>query len=60
MYRYWFSIHCFWRLCKICGGWLYFDACVLYNPVFDSYWKKKSLYPLCLPGCSDFFRCFEL
>lgn len=31
MYRYWFSIHCFWRLCKICGGWLYFDACVLYN-----------------------------
>ena len=32
----------------------------LYNPVFDSYWKKKSLYPLCLLGYSDFCRCFEL
>ena len=25
-----------------------------YTPVFDSYWKKKSLYPLCLLGYSDF------
>ena len=32
----------------------------LYNPVFDSCWKKKSLYPLCLLGYSDFYRCFEL
>ena len=32
----------------------------VYNPVFDSYWKKKSLYPLCLLGYSDFCRCFEL
>ena len=31
-----------------------------YNPVFDSCWKKKSLYPLYLLGCSDFYRCFEL
>ena len=31
-----------------------------YNPVFDSCWKKKSLYPLYLLGCRDFYRCFEL
>ena len=31
-----------------------------YTPVFDSCWKKKSLYPLYLLGCSDFYRCFEL
>ena len=29
-------------------------------PVFDSCWKKKSLYPLYLLGCRDFYRCFEL
>ena len=32
----------------------------LYNPVFDSCWKKKSLSPLYLLGCRDFYRCFEL
>ena len=32
----------------------------MYNPVFDSCWKKKSLYPLYLLGCRDFYRCFEL
>ena len=31
-----------------------------YTPVFDSCWKKKSLYPLCLLGYSDFCHCFEL
>ena len=31
-----------------------------YIPVFDSCWKKKSLYPLYLLGYSDFYRCFEL
>ena len=31
-----------------------------YNRVFDSCWKKKSLYPLCLLGYSDFCRRFEL
>ena len=31
-----------------------------YNPVFDSCWKKKSLYPLYLLGYSDFCRCFGL
>ena len=31
-----------------------------YNPVFDSCWRKKSLYPLCLLGYSGFYRCFEL
>ena len=30
---------------------------MLYNPIFDSWRTKKSLYPLCLLGCSDFFRC---
>ena len=33
---------------------------ICYNPVFDSCWKKKSLYPLYLLGCRDFYRCFEL
>ena len=49
------------------AGFSFFRAVVLedknsenYNPVFDSYWKKKSLYPLCLLGYSDFCRCFEL
>ena len=31
-----------------------------YNPVFDSCWKQKSLYPLYLLGYSDFYCCFEL
>ena len=31
-----------------------------YNPVFDSCWKEKSLYPLYLLGYSDFCRCFGL
>ena len=31
-----------------------------YTLVFDSCWKKKSLYPLYLLGCRDFYRCFEL
>ena len=30
------------------------------TPVFDSCWKKKSLYPLYLLGYSDFYRCHEL
>ena len=33
---------------------------VSYNPVFDSCWKEKSLYPLYLLGYSDFCRCFGL
>ena len=41
-------------------GWKTGDRVTLYNPVFDSCWKKKSLYPLYLLGCSDFYRCFEL
>ena len=32
----------------------------MYNPVFDSCWKEKSLYPLYLLGYSDFCRCFGL
>ena len=38
----------------------HFLANVIQYPVFDSCWKKKSLYPLYLLGCSDFYRCFEL
>ena len=33
---------------------------IQYDPVFDSCWKQKSLYPLYLLGYSDFFHCFEL
>ena len=42
------------------GGRLDIFCSEKYNPVFDSCWKKKSLYPLYLLGCSDFYRCFEL
>ena len=35
-------------------------ACIAYILVFDSCWKKKSLYPLYVLGCRDFYRCFEL
>lgn len=31
-----------------------------YNPVFDSSKRKKSLYPIYLLGCSDFFCCHEI
>ena len=31
-----------------------------YNPVFDSYKIKKSLYPLILLGVGDFLHCFKL
>lgn len=31
-----------------------------YNPVFDSYEIKKSLYPLILLGFSDFLRRFGI
>lgn len=30
-----------------------------YNPSLTVV-RKKSLYPLCLLGCSDFYRCFEV
>ena len=33
------------------------DSKFVYNPVFDSYQKKKSLYPLYLLGYGDFVRC---
>ena len=32
----------------------------LYNPVFDSYKTKKSLYPLILLGVGDFLHCFKI
>lgn len=31
-----------------------------YNPVFDSWKKKKSLYPLYLLGYGDFLLCHEI
>lgn len=39
---------------------MYKNRLLVYNPVFDSYTKKKSLYPLYLLGCSDFFHCHEV
>ena len=38
-----------------------FEKTVFYDiPVFDSWKNKKSLYPLCLLGYSDFYCCFEV
>lgn len=31
-----------------------------YDPIFDSWRFKKSLYPLYLLECSDFCRCHEV
>ena len=42
------------------GFFLYIVSNSFYNPVFDSYKIKKSLYPLILLGFSDFLRRFGI